>query len=148
MCGKRLDLLDATYGQLTVRCPVGTDNNGSVLWHCDCACGNTCVVPAGDLSSGRTVSCGCVRAETLDNPARYRERVYADGTKLDALRPIKLRYNNVSGVTGVTPYKDTGRWLAQIVLRGKRTRLGIFDTLEDAAEARRQAERELFDSAL
>ncbi|MEG2533547.1 MAG: AP2 domain-containing protein [Gordonibacter sp.] len=44
----------------------------------------------------------------------------------------------------MTPYKGTGRWLAQIVLRGKRTRLGIFDTLEDAAEARRQAERELF----
>lgn len=147
--GTAIDIAGRTYGRLTVIAPEGIDSNGSVLWRCECACGNTCMVPAGDLTSGSTVSCGCRRAETEhDNLVAYRERAYYEGTKLDALTPGKLHHNNVSGVRGVVPSRNGKRWIAQIKLRGKSRCLGTYDTIEQAAAARHAAERELYDPIL
>ncbi|WP_410702339.1 HNH endonuclease signature motif containing protein [Citrobacter braakii] len=57
----------------------------------------------------------------------------------------KTQFNNSTGVNGVYPYKDTGRYCAQIGSKTSGTRkfLGIFDTLFDAACARKSAEIEL-----
>lgn len=33
------------------------------IWLCQCECGAVVAVPGKDLRSGRTVSCGCWRAE-------------------------------------------------------------------------------------
>ena len=48
--------------------------------------------------------------------------------------------NNTSGVTGVTRHKSTERWKAGIVVNGEYLYLGLFETIESAAEARRAAE--------
>lgn len=33
--------------------------NGSIIWRCQCQCGNVCDVCSGDLKRGRIISCGC-----------------------------------------------------------------------------------------
>lgn len=55
-------------------------------------------------------------------------------------RNRKRQHNNSTGVTGVYPYKDTGRFCAQIGSGDSRIFLGVFDTLLDAACARKSAE--------
>lgn len=64
-----IDRVGERYGRLVVLsraddyiAPSGTHH---VVWLCRCDCGNTTVVDAGDLASGHTKSCGCLREEKL-----------------------------------------------------------------------------------
>lgn len=51
----------------------------------------------------------------------------------------KLRLNNTSGVKGV--YRTSrGKWQAAITIESKRKHLGTFDTIEEAAGVRKEAE--------
>ena len=52
----------------------------------------------------------------------------------------KTPTNNKSGVTGVGFRSREQKWAARINIDGKRKQLGMFDTLEEAAQARRKAE--------
>lgn len=61
-------------------------------------------------------------------------------TRRENMRNAALRSNNKSGVVGVS--RARGKWLAQI--KGQRQQfLGYFDTIEEAAAARKSAERDL-----
>lgn len=53
-----------------------------------------------------------------------------------------IRSNNTSGALGISRHPDNGRWRAQICIGGKRRHLGYFITLQEAQEARSQAEME------
>lgn len=57
---------------------------------------------------------------------------------------MSLKSTNTSGVKGVSFYKRTGKWQAQIQLSGKSIHLGVFNTLEDAKIARQYKAKELF----
>lgn len=47
-----------------------------------------------------------------------------------------IQRNNTSGYKGVTYRKDTGKWIAQTKINGKRVHIGCaFDTAEEAHEA-------------
>lgn len=48
--------------------------------------------------------------------------------------------NNTSGYSGVYFHKETGKWAAEIKEHGRKIYLGIFETKEEAMEARKQAE--------
>lgn len=50
------------YGRLTVVAPAGKIGHDRA-WACKCSCGAKRIVPAGNLRSGATTSCGCRRAE-------------------------------------------------------------------------------------
>lgn len=52
----------------------------------------------------------------------------------------KLLSNNTSGVTGVSFHKQANKWRAAIDCRGKQMHLGLFNTIEEATEARLEAE--------
>jgi hypothetical protein len=54
-----LDLTDRPFDDLTARRLEGRDKKGRRLWLCDCKCGGTAIVAAGNLLSGNTRSCGC-----------------------------------------------------------------------------------------
>lgn len=58
------DLKGLCFGQLTVQEFICLKHDGA-LWKCQCSCGNTATVRAGDLKSGNTKSCGCRRMEAL-----------------------------------------------------------------------------------
>lgn len=52
------------YGKLTVIERYKENNNKQIKtkWLCQCECGNTTIVNASDLRSGRTKSCGCIQS--------------------------------------------------------------------------------------
>ena len=51
------------YGRLLVAEYAGREGDGAALWLCRCDCGGNAVVRGAKLRSGRTVSCGCERAD-------------------------------------------------------------------------------------
>lgn len=53
---------------------------------------------------------------------------------------VGIRRDNKSGVKGVHFYKRAGKWQAYIQVQGRMKYLGYFETLEEAAQARREAE--------
>ena len=53
------------YGRLTVINHEGKDKRNKHLWLCKCLCGNEKVVVSDNLSSGKSNSCGCLKAEFL-----------------------------------------------------------------------------------
>lgn len=69
-------------------------------------------------------------------------------TSVLSIMPRKMLKNNTSGVKGVYLDKARGKWVAQIEFRGKNYRLGRFDSIEDAAAARKEEEKVLFENFL
>ena len=57
---------------------------------------------------------------------------------MDMLKSDKLPKNNTTGVRGV--YRIRGKYVAKIVFQKKQYHLGSYDSLEEAALARREAE--------
>ena len=53
------------YGRLTVMSYAGIDHRNKHLWLCLCECGNEKIVVSDNLSSGKSNSCGCLKAEFL-----------------------------------------------------------------------------------
>lgn len=53
------------------------------------------------------------------------------------------RKNNSTGITGVSWYSNLNCYVAKIYINRKSKHLGCYDSLEEAAEARRRAERKL-----
>ena len=135
-------------GRLTVIREAGRNEKREVLWECRCECGTVIVLTSQRISDGSTISCGCANLEAMQrNFEEYRMTITRDGTRLDLLNNA-LRTNNTSGITGVGYRKDTQRWYAKITFQYKVYSLGSFKTIEEAAEARRQAEQEIFDPIL
>lgn len=62
-CLKGLDLTGRRFGKLVALESVGRRNNW-LLWRCKCDCGKITDVASGNLTSGHTLSCGCLREET------------------------------------------------------------------------------------
>lgn len=60
--------------------------------------------------------------------------------KADNQKNLSRNKKNTSGVTGVHYYKAYGKWSAGIVVNKKKHFLGYFDSIEDAAKARKEAE--------
>lgn len=63
-----------------------------------------------------------------------------DVTNLENHRNMKMSRANTTGVCGVHPHK--GKYKAQIRANGKTRHLGTFDTVADAARARKIAEKQ------
>jgi hypothetical protein len=99
-------LLDFTntlpFGRLTViaRAP----NRGRyVMWRCQCTCGNTCVVLANCLRSGKTQSCGCYRKEITASRARVHGKTHTAeyaawyGMRRRCENPIRTDFKHYGG---------------------------------------------------
>ena len=54
--------------------------------------------------------------------------------------------NNVSGYVGVTPSPTPGKWVARIRVNYRTIHLGTFNTIEEAIEARKNAEIEYYNN--
>ena len=128
------DLREKRFGLLIAIEPVAEKaKDGSIKWKCKCDCGGETIVSSNKLLQNHTTSCGCKGIVEARNA-----KTYVDGTCLELLFSSKLRKNNTSGHTGVSMKR--GRWIAYINVSKKKYSLGSFDTLEEAAKARKNAE--------
>ena len=126
------DWIGQRFGKLTVQSYAGKWN-GVHRWNCLCDCGNETVVSQSNLMNGHTNSCGC-----LADPSHTRTLI--EGTCIESIRSKKLFVTNTSGVRGVYRVKKSGKWAAQIMFKGRQKYLGTFNTLQEAAAARQEAE--------
>ena len=55
-----------------------------------------------------------------------------------------MRSNNTSGIKGVCFHKASNKWIVQIMINGKKKHIGIYETKEQAIEARKLKAIELF----
>lgn len=75
------DLTGQRFGRLTAIEPAGTRQTSgvkSMFWRCVCDCGKETVVPASNLRSGGTRSCGCLRSQS----SKERAKAYFSGPRI------------------------------------------------------------------
>ena len=58
-----LQLENQRFGKLIALEPTNQRAAKNIIWKCQCDCGNIVYVPAHSLSSGATMSCGCLRSK-------------------------------------------------------------------------------------
>lgn len=133
--GQRFERLVAQYPSKRY------DKSGSVIWHCKCDCGNEIDVPYNSLVYCNQKSCGCQKKEHDQKLQTFLTHVA--GTSVDMLKSKKIPTDNTTGYKGV--YLIRGKYVAKIVFQKKQYFLGTYDNIEDAAEARKEAEEVLFD---
>ena len=72
------DLTGQRFGRLVVLEENGRTKRGSVIWKCQCDCGNITNVASGDLQS-KTRSCGCLHKEQLSQLKRVKNKYDLSG---------------------------------------------------------------------
>lgn len=76
MSHNTIDLRNKRFGRLTAIEP--TDNrqiNGQVIWKCRCRCGGWALVGTSNLTTGNTLSCGCLQKEISKVPDSKRRKM-------------------------------------------------------------------------
>lgn len=134
--GFKVDLTGQKYGRLTVI----SYNKASKKWICECTCGRRTEVKSNNLKSGNTSTCGVCGYINLA------KRNIIDGTRPSQLKIV--RKNNSSGTTGVYYNKRKCKWCASVNFKGVYYWLGSYDYIQDAIDARKEAEKKLFDNFL
>lgn len=139
--GKGKDIRNIPFGYLTPMEPTGKRHRKDVVWRCKCKCGNVVELPATRLLAGNTLSCGCLKGETILSASKH-----IAGTHLVfSLREDVPKPHTLSGHTGVSPKGN--KWVAHITYRGKRYHLGTYSNLEDALKARSRAKELVMEDA-
>lgn len=143
---KRVDLTGKRFGRLVAVYPTqNRDGKGSVYWHCRCDCGNEVEVPEDSLIFKNNVSCGCMRRE-WEKKLPYTLH-HVDGTCIEWLANRKSRSDNKSGFRGVFRKKN-GRFRVTIGFKREKFYLGSYETMEEAVEIRKKAEKEIHEAFL
>lgn len=136
------DITGQTFGMLTaISTTEKRDKSGYRIWLCRCACGETLEISYNKLLYTSVKSCGCQKK--LHNQKLQTYLTHVAGTSVDMLKSKKVPSDNTTGYKGV--YYIRGKYVAKIVFQKKQYLLGSYDNIEDAAEARREAEKVLFD---
>lgn len=61
--GSFIDLTGQKFNRLSVIEKTDMRKNNSVVWECQCDCGNICYISSIDLRKSRVKSCGCLKKE-------------------------------------------------------------------------------------
>ena len=143
-----VDLTGKRFGHVVALRPTDRRDGKSVVWECQCDCGNLTYRTHSSLRvSGGNTSCGCLQSE-LSREGLNKAIHRVDDTVVERLETKKLQSNNKSGVRGVFYYAREEKWRAVIGFQKKTIFLGDYDTLEEAAAARKRAEAEIYEPFL
>lgn len=82
--------------------------------------------------------------DRIDNSKGYEIGNVRWATKLQQSVNRTIKADNKSGAKGVSWYKNSSQWVANITVNRKRISLGYYDNIEDAIKARKQAEEKYF----
>jgi hypothetical protein len=94
-----VDLTGNRYGKLIVVKREGTTKHGNTVWECICDCGKIVTRNGNGLTNGRTVSCGCNKAEKLTKHNMSHTRIYQIWTDMKSRcnNPKHKEYNRYGG---------------------------------------------------
>ncbi|HHX62134.1 MAG TPA: AP2 domain-containing protein [Epulopiscium sp.] len=158
---KKIDLAGQRFGRLIVIKETEERRGGDIIWQCQCDCGNIKGIRGYSLRRGDTKSCGCFRREKLKKYTdKYnfsteqhkqeagirhnRDNNWKEDTMLCSLKERKMMSNNTTGVNGVSWCNTYRKYVANIRFQKKLIFLGRYNRLEDATEARKEAEEKYF----
>lgn len=136
------DLTGQRFGRLTVVEKTDNTYQNNTIWHCVCDCGNEIDVIGRSLTSGNTKSCGC-----LNHDPKPAQPDTVDKTRASSLTKTVFS-TNTSGIRGVSWNKQKGKWEAYIKFKGQQYKLGLYDDISEAKEAREKAESLTFEDFL
>ena len=139
--GRSKDIRNLPFGYLKPIEPTNKKDRNDIVWRCKCKCGNIVELPATRLLVGNTLSCGCMRADTL----RSASKNIAGTSLVMSLKEDEKKTDTLSGYTGVSPKRD--KWYAHITYRGKQYNLGTYSNIEDAIKARARAKELVMEDA-
>lgn len=122
---------------------------------CRCDCGREKSIKGTSLTKKKqpTRTCGCLQRKRAartgsrtiaGNSAAQIAENLLHNTNFQVIEQKKPPRNNTSGIKGVSFDKSRRLWAAYINVHGKRVHLGRFSTLEQAQEARENAEKLYF----
>ncbi len=152
--GKRIDLTGNRYSRLMVVSFVGNSKNGNARWLCECDCGRFIETDGYRLRTGRVRSCGCLQREKsrdrlLGFAATKQNIGFADNLPIHNNTVLRLTdKNNKSGVIGVSWDKQSQKWVARLMVRGKYVINRKFHNFNQAVSFRHQAELQFRDPLL
>lgn len=150
MSRERIDMTGRRLGRLVV---LGVDPYDENRLLCRCDCGNLTSIKRTS-ASGQIKSCGCLRRETSSSIGKrvcsknFSERrklmkKYHTNNKVIG-NCTKLAKNNTSGTNGVCKNNRTGKYHAYITMNYHQINLGTFNNINDAVEARKEAEEKYY----
>ena len=73
---KQANLLGLHFGRWTV-----VRLGGPGRWICECSCGHVRAIPTGNLTHGRSKSCGCLKAEGLSKKFGHLSPTWSGGRR-------------------------------------------------------------------
>ncbi len=135
------DLAGQRFGRLVALTPTRErDAKGSIIWQCQCDCGNHVHASSDALLHGSIKSCGCLKRELELDLCNQLHRV--DGTCVEHLEKRKHRSDNTSGFRGVYP-TASGKYRVCIGFKGKHYTVGTYPDFDTAVAARLEVEEQI-----
>ena len=86
----KVDLTNRKFGFLKALYPTTKRVQRKVVWRCECVCGKECEVLSTNLTSGRTVSCGCKKYEIVSK--HYRDKSPKQGEIINGTKIVDTDY--------------------------------------------------------
>ncbi len=113
---------------------------------CECLkCGGLSEIQLTRIISGQSAMCQKCAEKNLKIGHDIRDMASSGGTLVTAIDGRRQTNKNSStGHTGVSVYKQSGKYRAYINFKRKQYHLGLYDRLEDAISARETAEKEIY----
>ena len=138
------DLTGKRFGKLTVVEVSGKNKYGNYMWVCRCDCGNiTKPILNTLLTQGKTRSCGCIEKPNIFDIRK--KSGFIQSTNLSNWENCSMYKSNTSGFRGVCFETRKNKYRVTIRFKNKSKHIGYFNTLEEAAEARKKAEDDIKD---
>ncbi|SDZ87897.1 hypothetical protein SAMN02745687_00906 [Lachnospiraceae bacterium NK3A20] len=132
------------FGYLEVLGFAGQGVRGAALARCLChKCGREIVTTYSRLLYSGIKTCAQCAKENLYAGLDIHKKLITGGTDVAAIHNRKTNSNSTTGHKGVSKMKS-GRYRAYIYFRRHQYHLGSYDEIEDAIEARKEAEKKVF----
>ena len=141
------DISGQTFGEVKVLERIKNEGISST-YKCLCSCGKEFTADYKHLVDGYVKTCGHSREILLEKGRKSAKEACVNGTNVFGIQRKNLNINNKSGYRGVSWHSQTGKWRATIMFQRHSYYLGVYDKVEDAAAARKVAEKKIFGNFL
>lgn len=135
-----------TYSYIKIVSYNGIDKNNQIIMLTECLnCGSMTTIPLARITNGQAKRCANCNINNLKRGHEISKIASVDGTNvltIDGRRSVNK--NSSTGETGVSYSHKTGKYRAYINFKRKPYHLGLYEKKEDAVNARKEAEKNIY----